>query len=93
MKIETTHVQIKVKDSDGAAGANIKRRAFGYVADINVWGKSVYVARRKGDDLLHILIAPSERWTEDIKAEGFQILGKLSDFPNAPVRDSREENL
>jgi hypothetical protein len=82
MNIETTHAQINVKDSEGIAGANINRRASGYVADIHFWGKAIYVARRKGDDSLHILIAPSERWKEDIEAEEFEILGKLSDFPN-----------
>ena len=80
MNITTTHAQITVADSEGSCGANINRRASGYVADLHFWGDSVYVARRKGEPGLHVMIAPSDKWKRDIEAEDFEIIGKLSDL-------------
>ena len=83
MNIATSYAQIIVKDSDGLCGANISSIASGYVSDLYFWGKTVYVARRTGESLLHIIIAPSDCWMDDIKAEGFEVIGKLSDLVNA----------
>lgn len=80
MDITSTHVQIDVKDSEGSCGANINSRVSGYIADIQFWGDSIWVARRQGDTGLHILIAPSDRWVGDIESDDFEIIDKLSNL-------------
>ena len=82
MNITTSHAQIVAKDSEKSCGANVNSRVSGYVADLHLWGDAVYVARRIGESGLHLMIAPSERWKGDIEAEGFEIVGKLSDLAN-----------
>ena len=82
MDIITSHAQIIAKDSEKSCGANINSRVSGYVADLYFWGGAVYVARRIGESGLHLMIAPSDRWRGDIEAEGFEIIGKLSDLAN-----------
>lgn len=85
MDITTSHAQIIAKDSEKSCGANVNSRVSGYVADLHFWGDAVYLARRIGESGLHLMIAPSERWKGDIEAEGFEIIGKLSDLANATV--------
>lgn len=87
MDITTSHAQIVAKDSEKSCGANINSRVSGYVADLHFWGDAVYVARRIGESGLHLMIAPSDRWKGDIEAEGFEVIGKLSDLANAEVWD------
>lgn len=82
MDITTSHAQIIVKGPNGSCGANINRRVAGHVADLHFWGDAVYVTRRTRESGLHLMIAPSERWEGDIEAEGFEIIGKLSDLAN-----------
>jgi len=83
MNITTSSVQITTKDSEKSCGANVHRCVGGYVADLHFWGDGVYVARRIGEPGLRLMIAPSERWRGDIEAEGFEIIGKLSDLANS----------
>lgn len=83
MQITTHSAQIEVRDSEGSCGANINRRASGYVAELHFWGDQVYLARRKGDAGLRILIMPREEWKRDLEAEDFEFIGKLSDIANA----------
>jgi hypothetical protein len=85
MEITTHSAQIRVSDSEGSSGTNLHRRCSGYVADLQTWGDSIYLARRPGESGLHILIAPSAKWKDDIRAEGFEIVGKLSRLANTPV--------
>ena len=82
MNITTSHAQIAVKDSETSCGANVNRRVSGHVADLHFWGDAIWLARRKGEVGLHLMIAPSDRWKGDIEAEDFEILGKLSDLAN-----------
>ena len=82
MNITTSHAQIMVKDITGSCGANVNTLVSGYVADLQLWGDAMYIARRKGDTCLHIIIAPSDRWVSDIEADDFEIIGKLSDLAN-----------
>ena len=79
MDIISSHAQVLVKDNKGSTGVNIDSLIHGYVADLYFWGSSSYLARRK-DGGVHILIAPSDEWEEEIKEEGFVIIGKLSDL-------------
>jgi|GEM_PF-3313904 len=81
MNITSHSAQITASDSEGSCGVNINSRVGGYVADLEFWGKAVFVARRKGDAGLHILVAPGNRWLSDIEKEGFEIIGKLTEFP------------
>ena len=83
MEITTHSAQIRADDNQGSCGANINRICSEYVADLHFWGKAVYAATLPGDTAIHILIAPSEKWKKDIEAEGFTIIGKLSDIANA----------
>ena len=83
MEITTHSAQIKVSDSRGSCGTNINRLCSGYVADLQLWGDAVYLARRTGEGALHILIAPAANWKDDIRDEGFEIIGKLSRLANA----------
>jgi len=80
MEITTSSAQIRVSDSEGSCGADINRRASGYVAELRFWGDQVYLARRKGDAGLRILIMPREEWKRDLELEDFEIIGKLSDI-------------
>ena len=80
MEITTAHAHIIAKDSEKACGVNVNSCVSGYVADLHFWGDAVYVARRTGESGLHLVIAPSDKWKSDIKAEGFEILGELSDL-------------
>lgn len=75
-------MQIRVRSREATSGANVYRRCSGYVADLHFWGDAIFVAVRAEDSAIHILIAPDEKWRADIEAEGFHILGKLSDFSN-----------
>lgn len=79
MDIISSHSQVLVKDNKGSSGVNINSLIHGYVADLYFWGSSAYLARRK-DSGIHILIAPNDEWEEEIKEEGFVIIGKLSDI-------------
>ena len=79
MDIISSNAQVLVKDNQGSTGVNINSRIHGYVADLYFWGSSTYLALRK-DGGIHILIAPSDEWQEEIKEEGFVIIGKLSDL-------------
>lgn len=82
MEITTHSANIKVSDSEGSCGANINQRSSGYVAEIHFWGNAVYLASRKGDAGLRVLIAPREDWKGDLEEDGFEIIGKLSDIAN-----------
>jgi len=90
MDIITSHAQIKVKDSETSCGANINRCVNGYVADLQFWGDSIWIARRKGESGLHLMIAPSDRWRGDIEDEAFEIIGRLSDLAKTAIEPSRE---
>lgn len=79
MNIITNSAQIHVQTSGATSGANINSLCSGNVADIHLWGKFIYVARRTGDTATHILISPDERWEKDIEQEGLTIIGELSD--------------
>ena len=89
MEITTHSAQIRAADNQGSCGAHINRRCSSYVADLYFWGEAVYAATLPGDTAIHILIAPSEEWKKDIEAEGFTIIGKLSELstprPAAPL--------
>lgn len=80
MKIGTSDAYITVEDSVGSGGANVTGRIHGYVADLHFWGSAIYVARRRNESDLHIIIAPSEHWMQSLADEGFEIIGKLSDL-------------
>jgi hypothetical protein len=91
MDIATSHAQIVVKDSKGSCGAHINQRVSGYVADLHFWGDAIYVARRSGSPALHLMIAPGEHWLGDIEADGFEVLGKLSDLADAGVKHNAKD--
>jgi hypothetical protein len=80
LKITSYSSQVEVSDCESFGGVNINPCAFSCVADLNFWGQAIYVAKRPGDHLPHILIAPSEKWVSDIRKEGFEIVGKLFDL-------------
>jgi hypothetical protein len=87
MEITTYSAQVKVQDRDGSCGVNINRSKNCYMANLQFWGDAVYLARRAGESGVHIIIVPSAKWKEDIRAEGFEIIGKLSRLAN--VSDHR----
>lgn len=80
MKIESNSAQIIVEDSDAFAGVNINRVIGGFASDLCFWGGETYVAKREGDLFLHLLTVPSIRWLEDLKNEGWIIIGTLTDL-------------
>lgn len=80
MDIISSHAQVLVKDNKGSSGVNIRSTLSGHAAVLNFWGQDAYLARVKGCNDLQILILPSEEWENDAKAEGFEIIGKLSDL-------------
>jgi hypothetical protein len=83
MTIISTDSQVLVKDNYGSSGVNIHSIQHGYIADLHFWGGPAYLAHRKNCSVLHILVAPSEEWKEDIEREGFVIIGKLDDLAKA----------
>jgi len=91
MEISTHSAQITVGDREATSGANINQRCSGYVADLHLWGNANFVAVRAGDPTIHILIAPDEKWRDDIEAEGFHILGKLSDIANVEISHAEKK--
>ena len=80
MDIISSHAQVLVKDNKGSSGVNIHSTLSGHVAVLNFWGQDAYLARGKGYSDLHILILPNDEWENDVKAEGFEIIGRLSDL-------------
>jgi len=80
MDIISSHAQVIVKNNKVSSGVNIGSALSGYAAVLNFWGHGAYLARVKGYSDLHILILPSDEWESDIKAEGFEIIGRLSDL-------------
>jgi hypothetical protein len=80
MEITTHAAHIRADDNQGSCGAHINRICSAYVADLHFWGNAVYAATLPGDTAIHILIAPSEKWKQDIEYEGFTIIGKLSEL-------------
>lgn len=83
MTIESNSAQINVKDSLSFAGVNINRALSGFASDLSFWGGEHYVARIKDDPFVHVLTVPSARWLQDLKDEGWEILGTLSELANA----------
>ena len=83
MNIISLNAQVLVKDKYGSSGVNVQSIQQGYVAHLHFWGGPAYLARRKNCGVLHVLIAPSEEWKEDIEREGFVIIGKLDDLAKA----------
>lgn len=80
MEITTSRAQISVKDNLNSGGVSVNSIVSGFVVDLYLWNDSVWVARRKGSNDLHLMIAPSDNWRESIENEGFEIIGKLSDM-------------
>lgn len=80
MTIESNNAQILVRDHDGSAGVNINRAISGFGADLMFWGGESYLARREGEPFVHVLIVPGERWLQDLKDDGWKIVGKLSEL-------------
>lgn len=89
MEITTHSSQIVVSENGGSGGANVSSCVSGYIADLHFWGDAAYLARRPGESGLHIMIAPSAKWTDEIRAAGFEIIGKLSNLANTEIT-SRE---
>jgi hypothetical protein len=80
MNIISSEAQVIVKDSKGSSGVNIWSALSGHAAVLNFWGQDAYLARLKGHNDLKILILPNDEWENDVKAEGFEIIGRLSDL-------------
>lgn len=87
MTIESSNAQIRVEDSQAHAGVNVNRTASGYGADLSFWGGENYLAKRKDDPFMHVLVVPSARWLQDLKDEGWEIIGRLSDLLAQAVID------
>ncbi len=85
MTIESNSCQILVRDSAGQAGVNVNRAASGYVADLYFWGGTAYLATRADDPFIHVLVAPSERWLQDLRDESWIIVGTLKDLAATPA--------
>ena len=83
MNIISSDAQVFVKDNYGSSGVNIHSIQQGYVAHLHFWGGPAYLARRKNCGLLHVLVAPTEEWKEDIERDDFVIIGKLDDLAKA----------
>jgi hypothetical protein len=83
MNIISLDAQVFVGDSYGSSGVNIHSIQQGYVAHLHFWGGAAYLARRKNCGLLHVLVAPTEEWKEDIERDDFVIIGKLDDLAKA----------
>lgn len=82
MKIESPNAQIEVHDSGIFAGVNIRPAIYGYAADLQFWGGKTYVAKKDGCPFIHILQTPGERWLQDLKDDGWIIIGELSELIN-----------
>jgi hypothetical protein len=80
MDIVSSRAQVIVKDNESSSGVNIRSAMTGYSIVLNFWGNDAYLARVKGYSDIHILILPSGKWEGDAKAEGFEIIGRLSDL-------------
>jgi hypothetical protein len=89
MTIESNCAQVKVEDSETFAGVNINRGLSGYAADFSFWGGKTYVAKRKDDPFVHVLQVPSERWLQDLKDDGWIIVGELSELANVASQPRR----
>lgn len=79
MKISSSNARIEVHDSSNNAWFDISRELAGYAADISFLpnvGK-MYVAKRDGDPMIHILFVPRSEWKKDLELAGFIILGRL----------------
>ncbi len=83
MDIISSNAQVLIKDSKGSSGVNIWSALGGYAAVLNFWGQDAYLARFKSQNDLKILILPNDKWENDAKTEGFEIIGKISDLANA----------
>jgi hypothetical protein len=82
MKIESNSAQINVRDNDSQGGVNINHALSGYAADMYFWGGAAYLCKRKDDPFLHVLMAPSAKWLQDVRDEGYEVIGLLSDLAN-----------
>jgi hypothetical protein len=89
MKVESTGAQINVRDNDSFAGVNINPALSGYAADMMFWGGAAYLCRRKDDSFLRVLVVPGEKWLQDIKDGGYEIVGALSDCAKLEDENAR----
>lgn len=78
MKVESSSAQINVCDNDSFAGVNINPALSGYAADIMFWGGAAYLCRRKDDSFLRVVMVPGEKWLQDIKDAGYEVVGSVS---------------
>lgn len=88
MKVESSSAQINVCDSDSFAGVNINPVLSGYAADIMFWGGAAYLCRRKDDSFLRVVMVPGEKWLQDIKDAGYEVVGSVSYFAEIGDRDT-----
>lgn len=93
MTIESNSCQVKVEDSETFAGVNINRAISGYAADLSFWGGETYVAKRKDDPFLHVLTVPSARWLQDLKDDGWIIVGTLTELANQRLSTPADEQI
>ncbi len=80
MTIESNSAQVNVKDNDSRGGVNINQTLGGYAADMMFWGGPVYLCRRKDDAFLRMVMVPSEKWLQDIKDDGYKVIGEIRDL-------------
>lgn len=80
MTIETNSAQINVRDNTTTAGVNINSAIGGYGADLSFWGGVAYLCRRKDDPFLRVVLVPSEKWAQDMRDEGYEIIGALGNI-------------
>ena len=82
MKIESSSAQINVSDNDSSGGVNINNTLSGYAADMYFWGGAAYLCKRKDDPFLRVVMVPSAKWLQDVKDDGYEVIGLLSDLAN-----------
>ncbi len=76
----TNKTQISVCDNEGSSGLNAQIILNGYAADLFLWGHSPYLARKKDEWSLRIVLVPNEAYEKTLQDDDYEIIGKLSDI-------------